>query len=103
MKPAALFVNTSRGAVVREADLVAALKAKKLAGAALDVRETEPPHLGELESLPNVILTPHIAGLTLESQERVTRAICDDVSRVLDGKPARNAVGAKSPAVSANR
>jgi D-3-phosphoglycerate dehydrogenase len=50
MKPTAFFINTSRGTVVREADLTAALKAKKLAGAALDVREKEPPERGELES-----------------------------------------------------
>jgi D-3-phosphoglycerate dehydrogenase len=98
MKPTAFFINTSRGTVVREPDLIAALKAKQLAGAALDVRETEPPEPGELESLPNVILMPHVAALTLEAQERVTRAICDDVARVLDGKPARSAVGAAFPA-----
>ncbi len=103
MKPTAFFINTSRGSVVREADLTAALKAKQLAGAALDVRETEPPERSELESLPNVILTPHVAALTVEAQERVTRAICDDVSRVLDGKPARNAVGAAFPKVRANK
>lgn len=97
MKPTAFFINTSRGAVVCEADLTAALKTKKLAGAALDVRETEPPKRGELELLPNVILTPHVAALTQEAQERVTRAICDDVSRVLAGKSARNAVGAAYP------
>lgn len=98
MKPTAIFINTSRGTAVREADLVAALKAKRLAGAALDVREKEPPEPSELEALPNVILTPHVAALTLEAQERVTRAICDDVMRVLEGKPARNAVGAAFPA-----
>ena len=102
MKPTALFINTSRGAVVREADLSAALKDKRLAGAALDVRATEPPERGELESLPNVILTPHVAALTWEAQERVTTAICDDVVRVLDGKPARNAVGAAFPTGRAN-
>lgn len=85
MKSTAFFINTSRGTVVREADLLSALNAKKLAGAALDVRETEPPERGELESLPNVILTPHVAALTVEAQERVTRAVCEDVSRVLDG------------------
>jgi len=97
MKPTSFFINTSRGTVVREADLVTALKDKKLAGAALDVREIEPPEQGELELLPNVILTPHVAALTLEAQERVTRAICDDVARILDGKQARNAVGAAFP------
>jgi D-3-phosphoglycerate dehydrogenase len=85
MKPTAYFINTSRGEVVNESDLCAALKAGKLAGAALDVRSQEPPVVGELESLPNVILVPHIAALTREAQERVTVSICNDVGRVLDG------------------
>ena len=92
MKPTAYFINTARGEVVREADLLAALKAKQIAGAALDVRAKEPPEPGELELLPNVILTPHIAAFTREAQLRVTKAICEDVARVLDGKPAQNVV-----------
>ncbi len=101
MKPGALFVNTSRGAVVLEADLLAALKSGTLGGAALDVRATEPPAKGELEALPNVILTPHVAAFTREAQERVTRAICEDVARVLEGKPAINPVGRALPRNSA--
>ena len=97
MKHGALFVNTSRGAVVVEEDLLAALKSGALGGAALDVRVTEPPAVNELEGLPNVILTPHIAAFTREAQERVTRAVCEDVARVLDGKPAINAVGSALP------
>jgi (S)-sulfolactate dehydrogenase len=97
MKPGVLFVNTSRGAVVVEEDLLAALKSGAVGGAALDVRATEPPEAGELESLPNVIVTPHIAAFTREAQERVTKAICEDVARVLDGKPAINAVGSALP------
>ena|SRR6185437_1450218 len=92
MKPTAFFINTSRGEVLDEAALVDALKSNKIAGAALDVRETEPPVAGELEKLPNVLLMPHIAALTLEAQARVTRAICEDVARVLDGHSPLNAV-----------
>ena len=92
MKPTAYFVNTSRGEVVNETDLLEALKTRKIAGAAMDVRATEPPETGELELMPNVILTPHIAAFTYEAQERVTKAVCDDVARVLDGQPAQNAV-----------
>lgn len=97
MKPNALFVNTSRGEVVVEEDLVQALKSKQIAGAALDVRATEPPRAGELELLPTVILTPHTAAFTHEAQSRVTRAICEDVARVLDGIPARNPVNRLDP------
>jgi D-3-phosphoglycerate dehydrogenase len=97
MKPGAFFINTSRGKVVSEPDLVDALKSGIIGGAALDVRSKEPPVSGELETLPNVILTPHIAAFTHEAQDRVTRAIFDDVSRVLDGKPAINAVHSSMP------
>ncbi len=92
MKPTAYLVNTSRGQVVCEPDLIAALKAGRLAGAALDVRAVEPPQKGELESMPNVILTPHIGAWTHEAQNRVTVAICNDITRVLLGEPALNAV-----------
>ena len=92
MKPSSFFINTSRGEVVDEAALLEVLKSNKIAGAALDVRETEPPIAGELERLPNVLLMPHIAALTQEAQARVTRAICEDVSRVLDGQEPLNAV-----------
>lgn len=97
MKPGACFINTSRGKVVAEADLLAALKDGTLAGAALDVRATEPPQTGELETLPNVILMPHVGAWTHEAQERVTVAVCEDVARVLDGKPAINAVNSAVP------
>lgn len=97
MKPHSYFINTSRGSVVSEPDLVAALRSGHLAGAALDVRSIEPPTAGALESLPNVILTPHIAAFTREAQNRVSRAICEDVARVLDGQPALNPVHAAVP------
>lgn len=92
MKPGSFFINTSRGKVLVEADLLAALKEGHLAGAALDVRAGEPPRIGELESMPNVILMPHVGAWTREAQDRVSAAVCDDVARVLSGKPAINAV-----------
>ena len=98
MKPGAFFINTSRGKVVVEQDLVEALKAGIVGGAALDVRGKEPPQVGELETMPNVILLPHIAAFTREAQDRVTAAICEDAARVLDGKPALNAVKRATPA-----
>jgi D-3-phosphoglycerate dehydrogenase / 2-oxoglutarate reductase len=92
MKRGAFFINTSRGEIVVEDALIAALESGALAGAALDVRVSEPPARCKLESLPNVILMPHVAAFTHEAQDRVTRAICEDVARVLEGKPAINAV-----------
>jgi D-3-phosphoglycerate dehydrogenase / 2-oxoglutarate reductase len=70
MKAGAFFINTSRGKVVVEEGLLEALKAGIVGGAALDVRSQEPPQIGELESLPNVILTPHIAAFTREAHQR---------------------------------
>ncbi len=97
MKRGAFFLNTSRGNVVSEAGLLDALKAGIVGGAALDVRAKEPPSVGELESMPNVILMPHVGAFTREAQDRVTVAICEDVARVLEGKPAISAVGASVP------
>ena len=97
MKPGAFFINTSRGKVVVEQDLVEALKAGIVGGAALDVRSKEPPQIGELESMSNVILLPHIAAFTHEAQDRVTAAVCEDAARVLEGKPAINAVKRAMP------
>lgn len=91
MKKTAFLINTSRGRLIVEEDLVDVLKSGGIAGAALDVRRVEPPTPGELEKLPNVILTPHIGAFTVEAQERVTRTVCADVTRLLEGQPALNA------------
>ena len=89
MKPTAFVINTSRGEVIAEADLARALKEGRLAGAALDVREKEPPEKeSPLHGMDNVILTPHTAGLTYEAQEKVVAAVAEDVDRVLSGLPA---------------
>ncbi|MCA9016353.1 MAG: hydroxyacid dehydrogenase [Planctomycetaceae bacterium] len=90
MKPDAFFINTSRGEVVDESGLIQALLEHKLAGAALDVRETEPPEQSPLNQMENVILTPHIAAFTVEAQDRVVDSVCEDVRLVLSGKPAIN-------------
>ncbi len=89
MKATAFLINTSRGEIVVERDLVEALLDRALAGAALDVQEKEPP-LPEnpLYSFEQVVLTPHTAGLTYEAQEKVVDAVAEDVDRVLCGKPA---------------
>ena len=88
MQPHALLVNTSRGGIVDEAALVAALRAGRLGGAALDVFADEP--LGaeagaRFEATPNLLLTPHIAGITEESNRRVSLVTAQHVRRALLG------------------
>jgi (S)-sulfolactate dehydrogenase len=78
MKPGAVLVNTARGGIVDEAALAAALKAGHLGGAAIDVFGQEPlPAAPHFDGCPNLILTPHIAGVTAESNERVSFLIAD--------------------------
>ena len=94
MKPDAIIVNVGRGEVINEADLMAALKAKTIAGAALDVRAQEPPIKGEMEQISNFIFTPHVAGITKESQLRINQILVSNIELLLNSKPATHAVGA---------
>ncbi len=85
MKRQAVLINTSRGGIVDEAALGAALRDGRLAGAAIDVFEQEPLPAGSaLADAPNLFLTPHIAGVTAESNQRVSTMIADRVARFLD-------------------
>ena len=85
MKPGAVLVNTARGGIVDEAAVAAALREGRLGGAALDVFETEPLAAGSpLARAPRLILTPHIAGVTRESNERVSSLIASRVAEALD-------------------
>ncbi|HEX6446870.1 MAG TPA: NAD(P)-dependent oxidoreductase, partial [Streptosporangiales bacterium] len=93
MKPDAVLVNVGRGDVVDEDALADALVAGRLGGAALDVRAAEPPSPGRLETLDNVVLSPHVAGITTESQDRIADVLAADIRAVLSGAPARSAVG----------
>jgi D-3-phosphoglycerate dehydrogenase len=87
MKPTAYLVNTARGAVVNQDDLYEALKAGQIAGAGLDVFDPEPPpHDLPLLSLPNVIVTPHVGGTTVESNYLMATTVARNVLRVLAGE-----------------
>lgn len=84
MRKDAVLINAARGGVVDEAALAEALKAGEIAGAMLDVFDREPlPGGGPLVGVPNLILTPHIAGVTVESNVRVSGVIAQAVARVL--------------------
>lgn len=87
MKKGSVIINTARGGVVDERALVDALRKGRLGGAALDVYENEPlPAGSHLEGAPNLLLTPHIAGVTIESNERVGTLIAERIRKALAGE-----------------
>ncbi len=84
MKRGAVLINTARGGIVDEVALAAALKSGHLGGAAIDVFGTEPlPAAPHFEGCPNLLLTPHIAGVSAEANERVSFLIADKVMQAL--------------------
>lgn len=86
MKPTAILINVSRGGVIRQEDLVKALKDKRIAAAGLDVFDPEPPMIEDpLLKLSNVILSPHFAGDTYEAKQNCSQSIANDVLEVLKG------------------
>lgn len=89
MKPSAVFINTARGALVDSYALAEALSSGRLAGAGIDVFETEPPIPADhpLLTAPNVIATPHVAFATEESMQKRAGIAMDNVRLWLDGRP----------------
>jgi D-3-phosphoglycerate dehydrogenase len=83
MKPTSFLINTSRGEIIDEKSLFTALTEKRIAGAALDVFEVEPPANTELLNLPNMICSPHIAAQTKEAQELASNVIAEKVIQTL--------------------
>ena len=93
MKPSAYLINTARGGIVDETALYDALASGRLAGAGLDVFAQEPPPVGEaLHSLPNVIMAPHVAGVTYEAVDRMSEQTARNILSALDGEPIRQNV-----------
>ena len=93
MKPTAILVNTARGGIVDEPALEAALKTGQIAGAGIDVFAKEPAAVDHpLLKLPNVVVAPHVAGVTVESRDRMAITTVQNILSMLDGKPIRENV-----------
>lgn len=88
MRPGAILINAARGGIVDEQAVAEALKAGRIGGAALDVFETEPLTAeagAKFAGIPNLVLTPHIAGVTEESNVRVSQVVAEKVMAELEG------------------
>ncbi len=91
MKKTSILVNTARGGIINEQDLIWALTNKEIYGAGIDVYEQEPPSIDNpLFKLDNIILTPHIAGLTLECRKRMAVETCENVLYYLSDRSKLN-------------
>ncbi|MBS4960120.1 MAG: D-2-hydroxyacid dehydrogenase [Clostridiales bacterium] len=88
MKPTAFIINTARGALIDEPALIDALQSHAIAGAGLDVQETEPPAMeNPLYDMENVILTPHMGWKGLETRQRLISILADNIHAYVSGKP----------------
>ncbi|MCQ2195727.1 MAG: NAD(P)-binding domain-containing protein [Paludibacteraceae bacterium] len=86
MKTGSMVINTARGPIINEADLVIALQEGKIGGAALDVFEFEPQIQHELLSMDNVVLVPHIGTATLSARNEMSRYACENIRRFFNGE-----------------
>jgi phosphoglycerate dehydrogenase-like enzyme len=86
MKPTAFLINTARGGLVCEADLIEALRNRKIAGAGLDVFEDEPPGKSALFELDNVVVTPHAAGVDLQSRDDMALSAAEAIVSLSRGE-----------------
>ncbi len=98
MKNSALLINTSRGEIINEEDLYQALRAGEIAGAGLDVFETEPPTESKLLKLDNVVLSPHTAAFTTEAMNSMNEEVVKQLICWLENKTPRFTVNAKKAA-----
>jgi D-3-phosphoglycerate dehydrogenase len=90
MKPSAYIINTSRGPIIEEAALLAALRDKKIGGAGLDVFDIEPlPIDHPLRKMDNVVLTPHLGYVSIQNYRAYFAGVVDDIRAFLEGKPVR--------------
>ncbi|MBP9871818.1 MAG: glycerate dehydrogenase, partial [Nitrosomonas sp.] len=90
MKPSAVLINTARGGLVNEADLLHSLATGRIAGAAIDVLLEEPPKQGNLilqHQLTNLIVTPHIAWASRESRQRLLDQLANNIENFLQQRP----------------
>jgi glyoxylate reductase len=92
MKQTAFLINTARGAIVDEAALVRALKAKRIAGAGLDVFEHEPKVHPDLKKMKNVVIVPHLGSATVEVREEMANIVVDNILALLEGRQPPNIV-----------
>ena len=92
MKPTAILINTSRGPVVDEAALVAALRERRIAAAGFDVYENEPRLTPGLAELPNVVLLPHLGSATTVTRQKMSQMVAENVIAVLGGREPPNPV-----------
>ena len=92
MKSTAILINTSRGPVVDEAALLAALQQGTIVGAGLDVYEREPLIMAGLETLPNVVLLPHLGSATFDARMKMGMICVENIAAVLGGRPPLNPV-----------